>query len=124
MKIPRIVTLFDSVHLARITVFIGTSDVAVAKWYERRGWAFDADDKEFVKLNGSGRTAHWDDGRPIMLRLCKDSRANLFGTLAHEAVHVATFVLGTRGYHCDKRDDEAYAYYVGWIVRETLRELA
>ena len=51
----------------------------------------------------------------------------MLSTVAHEAVHAADFTLGdtcgvARGESFDK--NEAYAYYVGYITKKVLEELA
>jgi hypothetical protein len=51
----------------------------------------------------------------------------MLSTVAHEAVHAADFTLGdicgvARGESFDK--NEAYAYYVGYITKKILEELA
>lgn len=45
-------------------------------------------------------------------------------TLAHEIVHVLTAVLAERGMHLCDASEEAFAYYMGWLVRESLARLA
>jgi len=45
-------------------------------------------------------------------------------TLAHEAAHVAQFVLPTEAPHDTWVDKEPLAYLTGWLVQEGLRQLA
>lgn len=42
------------------------------------------------------------------------------GTLVHEAVHAAHRVLGAAGIPLTTESQEAYAYYVEWLVRRGL----
>jgi hypothetical protein len=39
------------------------------------------------------------------------------GTVAHEAVHLVNRIFADRGQDADCRNDEVFAYHVGWFVR-------
>lgn len=41
-----------------------------------------------------------------------------YGVIAHEAVHIANFIMNSRGFIPDFENDEAQAYLVNWIVDE------
>ncbi len=43
--------------------------------------------------------------------------------LSHEAFHATCFVLEDRGLTLSESSEEAYAYYLGWIVSECLKRL-
>lgn len=45
------------------------------------------------------------------------------GTIAHEALHVTTFVLNNRGININIDNDEAAAYFLDWVVDKTNRFL-
>lgn len=52
------------------------------------------------------------------------SDAHYLGVLAHECFHAAEFVLGHRGMALTDASDEAYAYYIAWMVRNVYKRLA
>ena len=43
--------------------------------------------------------------------------------LAHELLHAITYVLDARGLVLSDHTDEAYAYYLEWLMRESLARL-
>jgi hypothetical protein len=46
-----------------------------------------------------------------------------FDTLGHELVHALTSVLAERGLRLSDDSDEAFAYYLAWLIRECLQRL-
>lgn len=44
--------------------------------------------------------------------------------IAHEAFHATTFALDTVGIRLADESDEAFAYYLAWVVRNVLTRLA
>ena len=45
------------------------------------------------------------------------------GTIAHEAIHIKNMVFELRGIHLDPDNDEAEAYFVGWLITEIYKVL-
>lgn len=45
------------------------------------------------------------------------------GVIAHECLHISNFILRSRGHKLCRKNDEAQAYLVGWLVNQTFNEL-
>lgn len=46
-----------------------------------------------------------------------------FGTIAHEIVHVKNYIFYECGYNNDVSNDEAEAYFVGWLTNKVVTTL-
>jgi len=57
----------------------------------------------------------------IVLNFDNENRKITHGAIAHEADHVAGFVLYDRGITADFMNDEAHAYLVEWVVDEVYK---
>ena len=55
-------------------------------------------------------------GYSIILNINNINSDTINGKIAHEAVHVAHFIMNDRGIEADSRNDEPMAYLVQWIV--------
>ena len=105
--------LFDPVFLTAITVQVGGSVNDALRRYARRigetPWAVE---------EASGRQAMFSRCRPHKSG-CLWLREYDPAYLAHEAVHAANYLLGEKsGLALSNETEEAYAYYVEWLVRE------
>lgn len=47
----------------------------------------------------------------------------IVSTISHEALHAVTSVLTNKGLPLSVEGDEAYAYYLGWVVEEVTSRL-
>jgi len=56
------------------------------------------------------------DGYVIVLNFDNPSRPLYPGTIAHETVHIANMVAGSRGVIADFENDEPIAYLVEWLT--------
>ena len=56
------------------------------------------------------------DGYYCILNFNNDYRKMYHGVIAHEAVHVSSFLLENRGVKLDFNNDEPAAYLVEWIT--------
>lgn len=68
---------------------------------------------------------HTHDGREADF-LCVVRTGSLdeeLPTLAHEALHLTGHVLRTAGVAHTLETEEAYTYYMGWIIRESLKAM-
>ena len=86
------------------------------------------DDKQFIKqyitdFDDSSIYAHTintpfkcKDGYYIILNPKNRYRKIYAGTIAHEALHVTSFLFDNRGLKLDMNNDEAQAYLLEWIV--------
>lgn len=54
----------------------------------------------------------------FILVLTKDCHMHWEHTLAHEALHIASRTLRGIGMELCDESEEAFAYYIGWIVKE------
>jgi hypothetical protein len=63
---------------------------------------------------------HNEHGDVAVVWLHPDSDVD---TLAHELLHVLTSVLADRGLLLSNDSDEAFAYYLAWLMRESLQRL-
>lgn len=48
---------------------------------------------------------------------------SIVSTIAHEALHAVTSVMESKGLPLSREGDEAYTYYLGWIVEEMTSRL-
>ena len=86
------------------------------------------DDKQFIKqyipdFDNNSIYAHTinapfkgKDGYYIILNPKNRCRKIYAGTIAHEALHVTSFLFDNRGLKLDMNNDEAQAYLLEWIV--------
>lgn len=76
------------------------------------------------KLSGSGASArtNWYGNfyTVTFISPCFTKTPENFGTLVHEAFHVAAEVLRTAGVEESNKSTEAYAYLIGWLSQEML----
>jgi hypothetical protein len=73
----------------------------------------------------SGKTVSDRDSGAVVIRLRRFRRgsADDIADLAHECVHAATMLFDRVGFPLEATTDEPLAYYVGFLVRESLRKL-
>lgn len=71
--------------------------------------------KEIKRFKGeyNGRTIMFDSGQTVI-----DFKTINARDIAHEAFHAVTFILGTIGMTLSEDSDEAYAYFLGFLVEE------
>lgn len=108
--------LFDPVFKTGLCVQVGGSvNDALARYARRIGEA------PWSVEESSGRGGMFSRCRPHKsgsLWLSEYDPA----ILAHEAVHAASYLLGEKsGLALSDETDEAYAYYVEWLVREVAK---
>ncbi len=83
----------------------------------------------FAPFDSKGRTFHpWEpdtyDDDPEYPGCCIYLRNKYdWHILAHEAVHAGNWVLRQKGVKIGRKNDEALAYYVSWIVEKTMEAL-
>ena len=66
---------------------------------------------------------HGMEGFLCLLNLHSKQRKIYHGTIAHEASHLAHFILQERGVKEDFENDEPVAYLVEWITDEIYKEI-
>jgi hypothetical protein len=59
----------------------------------------------------------------IALKLWKPKSPDILGTLAHECFHAATAELRHKGMKLSEKSEEAFAYLLGWFVRNCVEIL-
>lgn len=57
-----------------------------------------------------------EQGIFLVFNFKNKNRAVTHGSIAHEAIHAANFLFGDRGIVLDADNDEAFAYFVEWVV--------
>lgn len=104
-------TLYDPIFLLRLHICIGGTYQDAVNFYAKR------EKIKPWKVEDTERTANftWQEG-------CKDGviwlSVPLAEYLAHEAFHAAYYVHDIGGVKLDKGNQEMYAYYIQWIMRE------
>jgi hypothetical protein len=104
----------EPIYGTRVLFLLGgkSSEAAQAaqKWMFRKEPFDDArDDRGCSYRDDNGHFAIW-------LRCASD-----ISTLAHEAAHVGIWLMERIGLTINSETDEAFAYYVDWLVREGMR---
>jgi len=118
----KIFTIDYDIYDRYTLVVVGASDKEIAKWVKKNAPSVKIDDEfyEAIACPGQGRTIR--DGMFTMLRLKQfDGSAKDMRHLAHEAFHLAEFVMSHIGIvHDWKTSGEAFAYFIGWTVEQVL----
>lgn len=72
----------------------------------------------YVNIYAHSITCNWKGslGYVAIINLNNEYRGMKHGCIAHEAVHLAHFILGDRGHKSDFDNDEAEAYLTEWIT--------
>lgn len=110
-------TFYNSVYPCRIHIRLDTDPKVAVRWVNQKlGSGFESG----ADLGTAARTFHEDD--------CADAAIVFYGlpddgTMAHEAFHVVRHIMATIGMPLSDESDEAYAYLLGWLVREISRRL-
>ena len=58
------------------------------------------------------------------LIMIKPNRINDTSVIAHEALHTSNAIFKSRGIYIDTTNDEAHAYFLGWIVTQVTNAIA
>lgn len=119
-----IFVLPDYVYGQRYIVAIGEDDKAILAKFRAEGEEVDDDLRQKVSMQGYGRSLWLTTGYVHLLRLKRmDIRqANDIGVLAHEATHLTMSLFSQLKQPIAPDNDEPFAYYVQFLVREVLRK--
>jgi hypothetical protein len=101
---------------------VGATDKAILNELKRRGYK---PDKEFVTklyMEGEGRALMdlHTGARVLRLKRLNPKITEDIAILAHEATHLAIMIYERIKTPVDSNTDEPFAYYVGFLVRESL----
>lgn len=101
-----------------IPIYRGTLDICISDDREKVCSLY----TDFSDYTGDifAHTLHNTYGRKVVVILNPAHKySNITpGIIAHEAVHVASFVFNSRGVLADHENDEPLAYFVEWVVDE------
>lgn len=116
------ITLFDPIFCATIYVVIGVQNSKdVDEWLKQNlDVQYSSHRSQF-----NARTLTIDDGMSVCM-FFKSFKfdANFCANLCHEAFHAAHIILSYRGQiNLDQDGEESHAYFMSWIVKETLNRL-
>ena len=119
---------YEPVYRQNFWLIVGATDAQICVWAKKE---LKVELCESIK-QGWGCTIPFykekDGFNGCVISLLRwEPNPQMISTVAHEAVHAADFTLGdtcgvSRGDSFDK--NEAYAYYVGYITKKILEELA
>ncbi len=103
-------------------IALGSTDKEIFNYLKKtRKYKLSKDEWDALEMRGDGRTIMLNNGH-IILRIAefKAKSPNWYSVLTHEAFHSVVFVLQRAGFKLDESSDEAYAYLLGWLIREIL----
>jgi hypothetical protein len=101
----------------------GTSYVVLLKWALEKAKQY-VESRYEIKFNPGAGSAGYTiafsghEGFEVILWTAPDSG---FPELSHEMIHAANFTLQHVGVHATLEQDEAQAYYVEYLMRQTLK---
>lgn len=114
MSRPTSFTLYAAVWDTDIAVYCGGSLARANKLFRRRLKIADVEIEDRPSIIGSNLRIDGIKPTAIWFRDVKPSGS----IVAHEAMHATIWVLAQSGVSLTPESEEAYAYMVGWIVRE------
>ena len=115
------VFIHDKVFGRRIFVSSGEKPAALLNAIARAGYDTDGlDDRIALAEDADGRFIGHGSLGVIVLRSLRRGNARDVAVLAHEAAHAAVWLFDSIEEEVCPQHDEPFAYFVGFIVRETL----
>ena len=89
---------------------------------KKKKYKLNNDEIEKLKMNGRGRTVRFENGQVIMrLKTYKTKTGFDLADLTHEISHAVFMILDYIGVRPTNDDDEVYAYYSEYLMREILK---
>jgi len=121
--------IHDPVYSQDVVVAVAEpDDQGILKAVRRAGYRVEGLDEMSALLEmgiASGKTVMDSDSGAVVIRLQRFRRGNPddVADLVHECVHAATMLFARVGFPLEAPTDEPLAYYVGFLVRTSLRKL-
>ena len=115
--IPLVIYPFD------VMVSLKQSDVELVETLNKFG--IDTSDNNMWKFeeNGIGRCISFPTGQ-LLIRLAHHPKSNEdFGTLQHEIFHAVHFFMKRMRMKLNMKNDEAYAYLIGYLTQEIYKNI-
>jgi hypothetical protein len=123
MRKSRFLLIKDDVWRNEILITDGTDKELYAYIWRTKKYKFTDEEKMHLTLDADGRTVQLKHGACIIRLRKEKTRIGIdIATLAHEIFHAVYFVLDRKGVRLVEGSDEAFAYYIGFIMRKCLEE--
>ena len=118
------IQVYDPVYKNNLLVAIDEPTAAVVRCIERQTKSKLADcDVDMLRIRGDARSVAFSGGARVMRLPRYKHTPYWYAILAHEAYHVATFLIDHVGIKRSEASDEAVAYEVEFAVRKILEKV-